>query len=56
MKDASRYVVFDEDEEAFVGTLKDIQIWLEEKDLHLAEVSIYRLGSKVNLVLAVEDM
>lgn len=56
MKDESRYVVvFDEDEESFVGTLDNIKIWLDENDLTLGQVSIYRL-SKVRLVLAVEDM
>ena len=55
MKDKSLYVaVFDKHEESFVGTLKDIQIWLDENDLRLGEISIYRL-SKVNLVLAVEE-
>ena len=57
MKDESQYVVvFDEAEEAFVGTLKDIQILLNEKDLPLAAVSIYRLGYKVKLALAVEEL
>ena len=56
MKDESKYVVvFDKHEESFVGFLKDIQIWLDENDLTLSEVSVYRL-SKVRLVLAVEDI
>ena len=56
MKDESQYVVvFDEDEESFVGTLDNIKIWLDDNDLTLSRVSIYRL-SKVRLVLAVEDI
>ena len=56
MKDESQYVVvFDDDEESFVGTLDNIKIWLDDNDLTLSRVSIYRL-SKVRLVLAVEDI
>ena len=63
MKDESRYVVdrgfayHGEDNEGdFVGTLKEILEWIEANELSMSGVSVYRLGPKVNLVLAVEDM
>ena len=62
MKDECRYVVDrgfaypgEDDGAVFMGTLKEIQQWLEANELFMSGVSVYRLGPKVNLVLAVEE-
>lgn len=56
MKDNAKYVVCDEDnDEFFVGDLWSIRHWLEECDLSVNKVFVYRLGAPVRLVLAAED-
>ena len=47
------YAAIDEYEGGFVGTLSEIQEWMEDKNISLSSCELYEVGRKVEVFLSI---